>query len=108
MSTLKITEKDIGRKVLLKDNTEGIITIFDGSNAPVFVRHKNSEAHGTWHFDDGKAISDTNSKYTIICFLDEPIAYSRNKCYSHNWKYYLGLSESFYYCTKCDAKREKE
>jgi hypothetical protein len=29
-------------------------------------------------------------------------------CYSHDWKKYVGFTEQYEYCTKCDEKRETQ
>lgn len=98
-----IKEEDVGRLVLLKNNIKGKITIFDQSNMPVFVKHapeSGSPVIGSWHYIDGTYSNGSLGGYDIVCFLDEKPSICK-----HEWKDYLGLSESFKYCIKCDEKK---
>lgn len=103
----KITKEDIGRKVLMKNNIEGVIKIFDNSTMPVYVRHDVQRSFlvtGTWHYTDGTYSNRNMEHYDIVCFLEDGNQkINKNEC-RHEWKDYLGLSESFRYCTKCDKK----
>lgn len=101
---MKITENDVGKKVLLRNNIIGKITIFDKSHMPIYVSHDIGSSFittGSWHYPDGRYSNPHAEGYDIVGFLEEK---KENKC-DHKWKCYLGLSESFYYCTKCDVKK---
>lgn len=108
---MNITKDDLGKYVILKNNTKGKITVFDDSTMPVFVKHdpgKNYIVTGTWHYTDGKYSNRNMEDFDIISFVEDfdiNKDLNKSKC-NHEWQYYLGLSQQFYYCKICDKKKE--
>jgi len=110
MQKLDIKESDIGRYVILKNKVKAKITVFDNSNMPVFVKHdpdSGSLVTGTWHFRDGTYSNKNMRDYDILEFIDNKDVYvsTKDNC-NHQWEYYLGLSQQFYYCKICDKKKD--
>jgi hypothetical protein len=109
---MNITKDDLGKYVILKNNIKGKITIVDDSTMPIFVRHdpgKSYLVNGTWHYTDGRYSNRNMEEYDIVSFTDEyEIPNKKPSIYNckHEWEYYLGLSQEFYYCKICDKKKE--
>ena len=62
--------------------------------------------YATYEIDDGKdwVVSNKQFKYQALPAGNSPLVKPNQENCSHEFKLYVGFSQSYRYCTKCDKK----
>jgi hypothetical protein len=92
----------VGDKIVSKRGARYVVTGVD-TNQDLYTVSidigNNNNVFTNWR------ASHLDLNYRLVTETDLPVGCPVTEKCIHDWKEYIGLNETFIYCTKCDAKK---